>query len=122
MAPRTAGAAIARAPVGKFAKAHVRDRGADVRAGRVCADDRAPSTSANALRYDGHGLSDAAKYPIIPDDVTTRSLADRRRLIERRCAPALNTPERRRCRGFARLATIRRRWLTIAIATAAPTA
>src|SRR5689334_23264823 len=39
--------------------------------------------TANSLRYDGHGLFDNRQYPIVPDDVTSTSVADRRRLTEK---------------------------------------
>ena len=46
-------------------------------------DDRGVVWTANSLRYDGHGLFDNRQYPIVPDDVTSTSVSDRRRLTEK---------------------------------------
>ncbi len=46
-------------------------------------DDSGAVYTANANRYDGHGLFDNRLYPIVRDDITITSVADRRRLTEK---------------------------------------
>ena len=91
----TAGAAIARAPVA-FAKRTFATAAQMPAPVAFALDDSGAVYTANALRYDGHGLFDVRQYPIIPDDVTSRSLADRRRLTEKWVRTGvLNTPDRK---------------------------
>lgn len=89
------GAVTARAPVA-FAKRTFATASQAPAPVAFALDDTGAVYTANALRYDGHGLFDVRLYPIIPDDVTSRSLADRRRLTEKWVrSGVLNTPERK---------------------------
>ncbi|MBI5169168.1 MAG: HEAT repeat domain-containing protein, partial [Candidatus Eisenbacteria bacterium] len=91
----TPGSMVARAPVA-FTKRTFATAAQMPAPVAFALDDTGAVYTANAKRYDGHGLFDVRLYPIIPDDVTIRSLADRRRLTEKWVrSGVLNTPERK---------------------------